>query len=98
MKSIIQSDPSHCFLCGSSAEPLDEHHVFSGKNRKLSEKYGLKIYLCHNRCHIFGANAVHANAAVNRAVQEAVQRKAMEQYGWSEDEFRQIFGKSYFSC
>lgn len=95
MKSIIQPNKTYCYLCSSSTEALDEHHVFGGSRRKLSEKYGLTVYLCHSRCHIFGANAVHANAEVSRRLQATVQRKAMEYYGWSEDEFRQIFGKSY---
>lgn len=97
MESVIQRDKNHCFLCGmnSNLEPLDEHHVYSGSNRKLSEKYGLKIYLHHGKCHIFGKYSVHQNAEVNRKVKSIVQRKAMEYYHWSEDDFRNIFGKSY---
>lgn len=97
MKSIIQEDKNHCFLCGmnTNLEPLDEHHVFFGINRKNSEKYGLKVYLHHNKCHIFGKNAVHQNAKVDRAVKETIQKRAMAHYGWSEYDFRLIFGKSY---
>lgn len=96
-KSIIQEDKNHCFLCGriGHGDTLDEHHVFFGINRKNSEKYGLKVYLCHNSCHIFGKNAVHQNAKVDRAVKETVQKRAMAHYGWTEDDFRSIFGKSY---
>lgn len=97
MNSIIQTDKSYCYLCGknSNFEPLDEHHVYGGSNRKLSEKYGLKIYLHHSTCHIFGKNAVHNNAAVSRELKADVQRKAMEHYGWTVGEFRRIFGKNY---
>ena len=97
MKSIIQSDKSHCFLCGMNAnlEPLDEHHCFSGSNRKLSERYGLLIYLHHAKCHIFGKQSVHQNAEINRAVKAQVQRIAMEHYGWTTEDFIKIFGKSY---
>jgi hypothetical protein len=97
MKSIIQEDKCHCFLCGKNAnfEPLDEHHIFFGINRKNSEKYGLKVYLHHSECHIFGKNSVHQNAKVDRAVKAMAQRIAMRYYGWTEDDFRSIFGKSY---
>ena len=79
----------------SNFEPLDEHHVFGGSNRKLSEKYGLKVYLHHSKCHIFGKGSVHQNAEVGNMVKKVAQQRAMQHYGWSEDDFRQIFGKSY---
>lgn len=79
----------------TNLEPLDEHHVFGGANRKKSEKYGLKIYIHHNKCHIFGENSVHKNAKVDRAVKKVAQKRAMKRYGWSIEEFREIFGKNY---
>ena len=95
-KSIIQEDREHCFLCGRNASAdyfgLDEHHVFFGALRKKSEKYGLKVYLCHDRCHL---NGVHKYADMNRQVQKVVQKRAMQHYGWSVDDFRTIFGRSY---
>ena len=95
--SIIQTDREHCFLCGMNAslEALDCHHVYGGSNRKKSEKYGLKVYIHHNKCHIFGPDSVHKNAKVNNAVKSVVQKRAMEYYGWSVDDFIRIFGKSY---
>ena len=67
-------------------------NVFGGANRKLSEKYGLKVYLHHSTCHLYG---VHQNAELNREIKANVQKIAMEHYGWSVDEFRRIFGKNY---
>lgn len=94
MKSIIQSDKNICYICGknSNYEPLDEHHVYSGSCRKLSEKYGLKVYLHHNECHL---NGVHKNAELNRELKAKVQEIAMEHYGWSIEDFTRIFGKNY---
>ena len=84
-------------MCGSRAngDPLDEHHVYSGANRKNSERYGLKVYLHHNKCHIFGRQSVHQNAEVGRMVKATVQQRAMQYYEWTVDDFRRIFGKSY---
>ena len=86
-----------CFLCGAngSGDPLDRHHIFGGAMRKKSEKYGLVVYLCHHSCHIFGKYSVHQNADVMQRLHEYGQRKAMEEQGWTADEFRQHFGKNY---
>ena len=45
-ESILQSERC-CYFCGSVVS-LEEHHIFAGvANRKISEKYGLKVWLCH---------------------------------------------------
>ena len=48
MKSIMQ-DEKFCIVCGSMY--VESHHCFMGSNRKISEKYGLKVWLCaeHHR-------------------------------------------------
>ena len=94
MKSIIQTNKNFCYICGKNSkfEPLDEHHVFSGAYRKLSEKYGLKVYLHHHECHL---NGVHKNAELNRDLKAKVQEIAMNYYDWSIEDFISIFGKNY---
>lgn len=97
-ESIVQHNKEKCFLCGGYAggDPLDCHHIYGGHGkRELSEKYGLKVYLHHNSCHIFGANSVHQSAIVNKALKAVGQKIAMKYYGWSEDDFIKIFGKNY---
>jgi hypothetical protein len=87
----------YCWLCGKngSADPLDKHHIFGGANRKNSEKYGATVYLCHNVCHLFGPDAAHNNAETARELHEYGQKKVMEEQGWTVEEFRAVFGKSY---
>ena len=94
MKSIIQPEKDKCYICGQNGGywGLDEHHVFSGANRKKSEKYGLKVYLCHDRCHL---NGVHKKADLNRWLRARAQKIAMNHYGWSVEDFIKIFGKNY---
>lgn len=96
MNSIIQHG-KYCWLCGANGngEPLDKHHVFGGANRSRSEKYGLTVWLCHGKCHIFGENAAHRSRESRERLQEAGQRAAMECYGWDAEQFRIEFGKSY---
>ena len=100
MDSIIQKDREHCFICGRNAHAdyfgLEEHHCLEGYGRRnLSEKYGLKIYICGDRCHRNGEDSVHKNAKVDRAVKQIAQRRAMRHYGWNTEEFIQIFRKNY---
>lgn len=47
-KSIMQQDDNECYLCGANGtmDHLHWHHVFGGPNRKLSERYGLKVRIC----------------------------------------------------
>ena len=96
--SIIHINTARCYLCGGPAEffdPLAKHHIFGGAMRKKSEKYGLTVFLHNNKCHIYGDNAVHRNARVNRALQAEAQKAAMEKYGWSVEDFRREFYKNY---
>lgn len=86
-----------CYLCGANGtgEPLDHHHVFGGAYRKKSERYGAVVFLCHEKCHLRGKYAVHNNAQQNRVLKAEFQEKIMGEQGWTEDEFRAEFGKSY---
>lgn len=98
MKSIIQMDPDRCYLCGrygTSADPLDTHHVFFGPYRSKSERYGLTVRLHHFSCHEFGNESVHANAAICRALQSEVQEIAMDHYRWTVEDFIGLFGRNY---
>lgn len=89
-----------CALCGrnGNGDPLDLHHVFSGANRKLSTKYGAVVYLCHNRCHENGPLSVHKNAETKRKMQAEWQERLMEENGWTVEDFRLVFGKSYLDA
>ena len=86
-----------CFLCGRNdpSDPLERHHILGGANRKKSEKYGLVVYLCGNRFHRNGRGAVHKNGDQMRRLRRYGQLKAMEEQGWTEEDFRREFGKSY---
>lgn len=88
---------AECFLCGrnGAADPLDRHHIFGAAYRKKSEKLGLVVYLCHNRCHIFGPLAAHQNRDTMQKLHEYGQRKAMEEQGWTTDDFIREFGRNY---
>lgn len=57
MNSIIPGDDKHkCYVCGSY-DNIQEHHIFEGSSRAMSESYGLKVHLCLD--HHTGYNGVH---------------------------------------
>ena len=60
-----------CFLCGRNGrgDRLERHHIFGGARRPLSEKYGLVVYLCGERCHRTGEYSCHKNAINNSGVE-----------------------------
>ena len=70
-------------------------HIFGGANRKLSEKYGLVVWLCGERCHRIGIFSAHQSGEVADFLHRYGQRKAMAEQGWTADEFKEIFGKNY---
>lgn len=92
-KSIIQSE-KECYITGSSYN-LHEHHIIYGNGlRKLSEKYGLKVWLRAD-WHNMSDYGVHFNKALDLKLKQMAQKKAMKYYGWSVEDFIEIFGKSY---
>lgn len=101
-KSILHSKESRtCYLCillhGDYRlhSRLQEHHIFDGPNRKLSEEYGLKVCLClPHHLNGFGPEAVHSNAEVMRLLQQAGQQAFEERCG-SRKDFIEKFGRNY---
>lgn len=97
MKSIMQDDRSYCYLCrklraDDFPKVTEEHHaIFGNGQRKLSERYGLKVYLCipHHRT---GKEAVHQNREIADIVKKDAQKAFEEHYTES---FQEIFGRNY---
>lgn len=90
MKSILMDKEYGCLVCGSPY--VEEHHVFYGTaDRRLSNKYGLTVYLCA-KCHR-GSTGVHFNLELDRALKRMAQKKFEELY--SHDEFMRLFMRSY---
>lgn len=86
-----------CFLCGrnGNGDRLERHHIFGADNRSKSEKYGLVVWLCGERCHRLGKYAVHQNAEVMAYIHKYGQKKAMKEQGWTKEQFAEIFHANY---
>lgn len=100
MKSIIQEKDGTCFLCrilheDYSYKYTEEHHIiFCKKQRPLSEKYGLKCYLCPGH-HRIGEEAAHVNKDVSEILYKTAQI-AFEQK-WGQERFFEVFGQNWLS-
>lgn len=90
MKSIIQTE-KECFICKGTYW-LEEHHIFGGSNRKKSEKYGLKVFLCH-RHHNEAPFGVHFNKELMQKFHDLGQRTFEEHY--PDKSFLLEFGRNY---
>ena len=93
----MEDEPRYCFICGrnGNGDPLERHHIFGGSNRKWSEKYGLVIWLCGNRCHRNGKYAVHNNKNTADLIHAYGQVRWMEENNGTTEDFIKIFGRNY---
>lgn len=87
MKSIMPFDEHTCIECGAVGSHT--HHCIFGKNRKNSEKYGLKVRLCTS-CHYRLHNQDEALAMKYRRMAQECFEKLH-----SHKEFMEIFGRNY---
>ena len=70
-ESILQTE-KECWFC-SAKIGLEEHHIFAGvANRKISEKYGLKVWLCHR--HHTGADGAQYDRDLNLLLKQEAQK------------------------
>ena len=90
MKSILQSD-KECWFCHSPNVEL--HHIYFGRNRKISDKMGFTVWLCpeHHR----GTRGIHGmfGNIADEYLKQLCQEKFEETH--SREEFIKLIGRSY---
>jgi hypothetical protein len=86
--SIFTDDLDTCMFCGMSATDLNE--IFRGRNRRNSMKYGAVIPMCR-KCH----SKITDDTKLELEWKIKGQKKAMEYYKMSVEEFIEIFGMNY---
>ncbi len=99
-KSIMHNkEDGTCYLCMllrddfDTRRDLQEHHVIPGTaNRRLSEQYGLKVYLCIEH-HMVGPYAVHNNIRLRRLLQANAQIAFERKY--SHEKWMKVFGRNF---
>lgn len=94
-KSILQSD-KECYLCRKrynlrTTRGLEEHHILFGRGRReLSERYGLKVWLCHDH-HNEPPLGVHFDPGARRELEQAAQFAFDNIHG--PGSFAEVFGE-----
>ncbi len=89
-RSILQ-DEKVCYLCPRSFG-LEKHHILSGvANRRLSEKYGLWVYLCQE--HHTGKKGAQYEKDLNRLLKQQAQIAFEAIHG--HDLWMKVFRKNY---
>lgn len=98
-KSIMHRKDGTCFLClilhGNDGiySYTEEHHVIFGRGRrKISEHYGLKVYLCPEH-HRLSDESPHRNEAIRDMLSEAAQITFEKIY--SHELWMKEFGENY---
>ena len=99
-KSIMHNkQDGTCYLCMllhgdySRKTQLEEHHVMEGTaNRKLSEHYGLKVYLDPQH-HRLSKESPHQNAEINEKLHVEAQKAFEKRHSY--EEWMEVFGKNY---
>lgn len=90
-KSIVQNE-KQCLICKTTYD-LHEHHIFFGTaNRRMSEKRGLKVWLCQK--HHTGPTGVHFNKDLDNMLKILGQRVYERKVG-SRQQFIEDFGRNY---
>lgn len=97
-KSILHCKDGTCYLCMKlegnyyTHPAVQEHHVYGGSLRPISEAEGFKVYLCL-RHHTDGPEAVHNNhenmRLLQRDCQEVYERTHTRQ------QFMKLTGRNY---
>jgi hypothetical protein len=86
--SIFTDDLDTCMFCGMSATDLNE--IFRGRNRRNSMKYGAVQPLCR-KCH----SKITNNTELENKWKIKGQKRVMEYYKMSVEEFIDIFHRNY---
>lgn len=96
--SILHRKDGTCFLCmqlngdWSRKQAVQEHHIYGGPNRTISEAEGMKVYLCLHH-HVLGPEAVHNNSRNMLYLRRIGQQVCEKDH--TRAEFMEKFGKNY---
>ena len=90
--SILQNDKK-CYVCGTT-QNIHIHEVMFGRNRNNSIKDGCCVYLCgyhHNQSN----EAVHFNHKLDMQLKQKMEKRWLEYYHKSIEDFIKKYGRNY---
>ena len=94
MESIIREDRrEECFMC-KQWTPTEVHHIYFGnKNRKISDKNGFIVHLCHD-CHR-GNYGVHGKDGYLMDIYLKKTCQLVYEETHTREEFMKLIGRNY---
>ena len=90
--SILQTEKK-CYVCDTK-QNIHIHEVFFGKNRQKSIDDGCCVYLC-GKHHNQSNEGVHFNHNLDLELKQTLERKWIEYYNKTIDDFIKRFGRNY---
>lgn len=90
--NLLQKN-KECYATGR-LDNLHKHHIFMGKNRKISDRYGFWVWLTgeyHNQDNVLGVH--FDNTELKEKLHRECQAKFEETH--SREEFMKLIGKNY---
>lgn len=97
--SIITDDLEHCIECKEKlilVKPVELHEVFFGvRNRQKSIEDGLVIPLCKRKHHKGNFVGIHQDSELNLKYKRIAEKKWLEYYNKSIEDFIERYGKNY---
>ena len=106
MESIMNTQKGVCFVC-NRVTATELHHIFFGHGlRKISDREGIMVYLCHE-CHqgtdgVHGKNGAGLNHMLKEMGQEEWEKQYVERYPYknhadmaAREAFRKLMGRSW---
>lgn len=79
-----------CYIC-HTMQGLENHHIYGGRNRQISDKHGFTVWLCaeHHR----GKDGAHLNRNIDLALKQICQTEYEKKN--SRQDFIKIIGRNY---
>ena len=106
MESILTTKKGECYVCGRIGF-TELHHIYYGqKQRRISDREGLVVYLCPE-CHkgtrgVHGRDGAQLGYSLKEIAQEAWEMKYKEAYPYknhaeeaAREAFIRMMGKNY---
>ena len=91
MKSILQTEKK-CYLTGSTYN-LHKHHIYFGKNRKISDENGFWVWLTGEYHNQNSRIDVHHNRDLDLKLKQECQLEYEKNH--RREEFIQLIGRNY---
>ena len=89
MNSLLQNTKK-CYVCNTTLN-LHKHHIYEGRNRNNSEKYGCWVWLCAKH-HNMSDEGVHFNKKLDNELKQQCQLYFEKTY---DIDFLSIFRRNY---